>query len=418
MTSRSSAEEVVIVGAGPAGMLLAFLLVENGRPVHVVERHRDFAREFRGEGIQASVVAHLRELNLLDELLENGAAIPAQEARVLLDDRPVAVLRGVGDESDFGIILHQAHFLAFLHDRLEASPLYRATFGATVQGFELDGGRVCGVSLRGADGATLRVPARAVVVAAGRGTPLRKALGLRAAPVDTHFNILWIRLPRPNDASLMPQGFRAHLTGDALFILYTTADGDLQMAWGRRDERGLKDRDFQQKKRRLLQEAPAAYQELLERHFTKDTVTQFLNVQSDRLERWQKDGVLFVGDAAHTMSPVAGQGINLAMRDAIVAANHLIASEGYVSDELGMRFQHEREPEVRAMQTFQRFLGYFMLGAPRWQIRLFFHIALPVLGALGIRRRLLLRVQGGVTRVRIETPNTRCLHAHNRPNIR
>jgi 2-polyprenyl-6-methoxyphenol hydroxylase-like FAD-dependent oxidoreductase len=102
------------------------------------------------------------------------------------------------------------------------------------------------------------------------------------------------------------------------------------------------------------------------------------------------------------MSPVAGQGINLAMRDAIVAANHLgdalFADRSL--DEAGAAVQREREPEVRAMQAFQRRLGYFMLGAPRWQVRAFFRVALPVLTTVGIRQRLLRRVQGGVTVVR------------------
>lgn len=400
--------EVVIVGAGPAGMLLAWLLATRGVHVHVVERHADFAREFRGEGIQASVVRHLEELGLLDELLASGAAIPARSATILLDDRVVATLTGIGEQADFGIILHQERFLSFLHERLLGLPTYRATLGATVRGFDRDGDRVVGLRASCADGER-RIAGDLFVVTAGRGTPLRKAAGLDALPVDTHFNILWLRLPPPSDAALVPSGFRAYLTGDSLFIVHPTDGGNIQMAWSRRDEDVLKDPDHGRKKARLLDEIPAPYRALVEEHYQATTKTQFLRVQCDRLSRWSAPGVLFLGDAAHTMSPVAGQGINLAMRDSVVAARHLLArlDEGGEWDEaLGAGVQAEREPEVRAMQAFQRRLGYFMLGAPRWQVRTFFGVALPMLTRLGIRQRLLRRVQGGVADIVLDDATT------------
>jgi 2-polyprenyl-6-methoxyphenol hydroxylase-like FAD-dependent oxidoreductase len=398
--------EVVIVGAGPAGMLLAWLLATRGVSVHVIERHADFKREFRGEGIQASVVRHLDELGLLDELLASGTAIPAQSATIFLDDRVVAELSGVGDQADFGIILHQERFLSFLHERLLQLPNYRATLGATVRDVVHDeAGRIIGVIATTGEKREVRAESNLVVVATGRGTALRKAAGLEARTVDTHFNILWMRLPAPADQALVPSGFRAYLTGDSLFIVHPTEGGQLQMAWGRRDEHVLKDPDHARKKTCLLAEAPPAYRAFLDAHYQPTTRTQFLRVQCDRLTHWSAPGVLFVGDAAHTMSPVAGQGINLAMRDSIVVAHHLLArlDAGQPWDDaLGAVIQAEREPEVRAMQTFQRRLGYFMLGAPRWQVRAFFGIALPVLTKLGIRRRLLRRVQAGVVGLQID----------------
>lgn len=397
-----SAPEVIIVGAGPAGLLLAWTLVRGGQPVHIVERHPDFGREFRGEGIQASVVRHLEELGLLEELLERGIAVRAEAARVYLDEKPVAVLRGSGAQHDFGIILHQERFLAFLHERLSTSDLYRASFGVKVEGFLHDeGGRVVGVAGRQAGGSFTARGAYGVVTA-GRGSPLRKAAGLEARPVDTHFNILWLRLPRPRDEALVPQGFRAYLSGDSLFILYSTADGGLQLAWGRRDEEGLKERSFARKKARLLAEAPPSYRAWLDEVFDENTRTQFLNVRSDRLTRWHQPGLLFLGDAAHTMSPVAGQGINLAMRDSLVAARHLLDAKATGAwDDVGPRVQAEREDEVVRMQRFQRGLGYFMLGAPRWQVRAFFSLALPLLDVIGLRSRFLDQVQNGVTRVAV-----------------
>jgi 2-polyprenyl-6-methoxyphenol hydroxylase-like FAD-dependent oxidoreductase len=405
--SDASDAPLLIVGGGPAGMLLAHLLVEGGQPVHVIERHPDFAREFRGEGIQVSVLRLLREMGMLDELLAAGIARPARAARVFLDDDPVATLMGEGADDDFGLILHQAEFLSWLHSRLERSPLYRASLGTSVTDVVRDeAGTLVGLAVRRGT-QTDTIAGRSVVVAAGRKSPLRDRLGLEVKTVDTHFNVLWLRLDPPVDPTWMPDGFRAHLSGDALFILYGTANGGLQIAWGRRDERGLMARDPATRKRLLLADAPPSLRALLEEHVREGTTTHFLRVQSDRLLHWFKDGVLFIGDAAHTMSPVAGQGINLAMRDAVVAATHVLAARkrGHALDEAGARaFQREREPEVRAMQRFQRGLGYFMLGAPRWQVRLFFRAALPILGLLGVRQRLLRRMQAGV--VRVALPST------------
>jgi 2-polyprenyl-6-methoxyphenol hydroxylase-like FAD-dependent oxidoreductase len=115
--------------------------------------------------------------------------------------------------------------------------------------------------------------------------------------------------------------------------------------------------------------------------------------------------VLFLGDAAHTMSPVAGQGINLAIRDSIVAANYcipILKSNGQLTDKTLRAIQDERLKEIKMMQRFQQKFGYFMLGAPRWQSKVFFFIVLPILRKVGLQRRMLKMVQGGVSEVRFQ----------------
>ena len=146
---------------------------------------------------------------------------------------------------------------------------------------------------------------------------------------------------------------------------------------------------------------------MIAQQFSEKTERQFLKVACDRLDAWHVPGMLFLGDAAHTMSPVAGQGINLAIRDSIVAANHMIRAreagrpwDGAVCQAV----EDERRPEVEAMQTFQVRLGHLMLGAPRLQRRLFFRFGLPLLAALGLRQRFVRQVQRGVVDLRVEYP--------------
>lgn len=403
--------EVVIIGAGPGGMFLAYLLATNGVRVHVLERHPDFRREFRGEGIQPSVVRHLEQLGMLEPLLERRIAVRARKAEIFLDGQPVVTLGDDGKSGeDFGIVLHQEGFLAFLDEALSRLPTYRLSMGTAARDVVRRDGRVVGVEVESRErgsGRTDTIEADFFVVASGRGTALRARAGLEAHATDTWFNILWMLLDLPEDPALQPQGFRAYLDGDSLFILYRTAHDRLQVAWGRRDERGLTERDFAARRARLLAEIPAAYRDVASAGFRPDTRTQLLKVASDRLARWYVPGMLFLGDAAHTMSPVAGQGINLAMRDAVVAANHILAGRARgdaFSEATCAAIQAEREPEVVPMQTFQAKLGYFMLGAPRWQSRAFFRFGVPLLDALGVRRRLVRRVQHGVTQVEIAHP--------------
>jgi 2-polyprenyl-6-methoxyphenol hydroxylase-like FAD-dependent oxidoreductase len=125
------------------------------------------------------------------------------------------------------------------------------------------------------------------------------------------------------------------------------------------------------------------------------------------MKSWSIPGMLFIGDAAHTMSPVAGQGINLAIRDSIVAANHLITArrQGLPWDiALLDKIEAERRPEVEELQSFQIRLGHLMLGAPRWQTRLVFRQLMPLLSALGVRQHYVRKVQGGKSAVKVQYP--------------
>ena len=395
-------QQIVIVGAGPGGMLLAWLLVRNGIHVKMVERHTDFSREFRGEGIQISVVKHLEDLGLMQHIKELKMSTRAEAARVYFNNIAVAVLKGIDDRSDFGIILHQEKFLSYLHAELSKSKLYTAYLGYTAKSFVESNGSIMGLCVYDKSSEQQTIEGNLFCIAAGRGTALRKKLELKTQKVATHWNILWLLLPRPKDEDLVPKGFRAYLNGKSIFIIYTNAEGQIQMAWGKKDQKVLLEKDFDRRKEFLLSEIPSQYKALIQAGYHKSNRTQFLKVECDRLDKWHHKNVLFIGDAAHTMSPVAGQGINLAIRDSIVTANHLIQAQktdrpNY--SEIFSSIQQERSKEIRIMQKFQQKFGYFMLGAPKWQSKFFFFVILPLLGKIGIRKRMLAMVQSGVTEV-------------------
>ena len=395
-------KSIVIVGAGPAGMMLAWLLVKNGIGVNIIERHLDFSREFRGEGIQESVIKHLEDLGLLSIIMSKKMGVEAEAARVFFDEKPVAVLKGSKRDSNFGIILHQEKFLNYLHSELLKNGLYKSYLGHNAVRFEEKNDKITHVITNDKNKTEHRIAGELIVVTTGRGTALRKKLNLKANKIDTHWNILWVLLPKPDNEEIIPKGFRAYLNGNTLFIMYTNAEGMVQMAWSKKNEKDLKIKDFNLKKSILLNEIPKPYRELVDKGYLETSRTQFLKVECDRLEKWYHKNILFLGDAAHTMSPVAGQGINLAIRDSIVAANHLI--DAFTSDKINPNktfplIQEERLREVKIMQTFQQKFGYFMLGAPRLISKLFFFIILPILGYIGIQKKMLKMVQGGVSKV-------------------
>jgi 2-polyprenyl-6-methoxyphenol hydroxylase-like FAD-dependent oxidoreductase len=348
---------------------------------------------------------HLLDFGLMDAIKELNMGISAEAARVFFNEKQLAVLKGMRKGANFGIIQHQEKFLLYLHRELCKSPLYIPYLGHTAIDFDQDHNIVTNLSTTDKDKKNHKISGDYFFITTGRGTHLRKKMGLEAKKIDTHWNILWMLLPKPNDPHLLPNGFRAYLNGASLFILYTNSEGMIQMAWSNKDENILKEKDFKIRKSNLLESIPKAYKELIETGYLETNKSQFLKVECDRLNQWHSKNVMFLGDAAHTMSPVAGQGINLAMRDSIVTANHIIQALQNNENDIENTFiaiQQERTKEVKLMQTFQQKLGYFMLGAPSWQSKIFFFFILRVFTIIGLKQRMLKMVQGGVSKVDFE----------------
>lgn len=388
--------QVVIAGAGPSGMLLAYLLAGNGARVRVLERHADFRREFRGEGVQPMMKGALEQLGLLEMLREQGAAREVPYWDQYVGRR--RVMR-VADVDRGGFAIQQTAFLELLHAQCSRFPGYRLDLDSPVQGLFREGGRVTGVTVRGE-----RVAGDVFVVCNGRHSALRAEAGLEAQSFAAPFNVLWLKLDFSDAPDLLPKGLEVYMLGSGdLVVQYGAAGAKLQIAYSQRGELNALLKDPAALRRQLLPKMAPRLREAVDARLDK-AEKQILKVTIDRLRRWHAPGVLFLGDAAHTMSPVGAQGLNLAMRDSIVAANHFLDAleADRVPDERDFAaVEAERLPEIELAQSFQLRIGR-MVAAPL-PVQ---HVAMTVIAALtkllGMGRKL----TEGVTQVPLRYPVT------------
>jgi 2-polyprenyl-6-methoxyphenol hydroxylase-like FAD-dependent oxidoreductase len=390
----SASPRVVIVGAGPAGMMLAYQLASNGVAVRVLERHPDFEREFRGELIQASVLAPLERSGILRLLLARGLAIPDVERRMFVGRTRAVRPPGPPER---GALISQPGLLALLHELASRYPGYRLDFGATAQEAIREGGRVVAIKAR-RERAEERVEGDLFVISNGRNSALRKSCGLEAEIFQSTANALWLRFDFSDAEAALPRGVDVHMFGKGVVVVLFPVTGKrLQIAYSAPGDMGGLKRDLPELRRRLLPALSDEMRPLIDAKLNEETESQVLKIIVDRLVRWHAPGALFIGDAAHTMSPSGGQGLNLAIRDTFVAANHLIPAirAGQPLDEaLLQRIEDERRPEIDAIQAVQTRVGQ-MVMKPAAVLHLMF-TALRLVMALAGKR---MQAGGGVTAV-------------------
>jgi len=353
VSNPASRPEIVIVGAGPAGMVLAYQLASNGIPVRVLERHPDFEREFRGELIQPAVLGPLEKLGILPKLAERKLANPDIERRLFVGPTRRVLVPG-GRER--GSLINQAGFLQYLHEQCSRFPHYRLDLGTTVVGVEQAEGRVVGMKVR-RQGAEETVRGDAFIVCSGRNTALRKEVGVEADTYQVPADVLWLRLDFSDAPELLPTSVDVHMFGKGVVAVYfQTTRSRLQVAYSAPgDLSGLK-KDVSELKRKLLPTVPARMRAHVERKLNEQTESQVLRVTVDHVKTWFVPGLMFLGDAAHTMSPAGGIGLNLAIRDSFVAANHLISAieaGGPANEAVFQRVEAERRPEIEQIQANQ-----------------------------------------------------------------
>src|SRR5262245_39287259 len=365
---------VVIVGAGPAGAALAYLLARRGVGVTLLERHPDFERTFRGDGLQPSGIDAFRQMGLLDRLMElPRATVDAIELYQGGRRRARIPTERLGFIPCF---IPQPAVLALLTGEAHKHPSFRLALGTAVRDLLRDGGRVAGVLADGPAG-PVKYRADLVVGTDGRYSTVRKRGDFpEELKAPQSFDILNFKVPFPDfwpDHSTV----RLELGPGCITGAIPTSDGQLWV--GMTIQKG--------QYRALRAAGPQAWTEELLLRSSPD-LAAYLRTQAEalrspvlldvivgRLETWTEPGLLLLGDAAHPMSPIGGQGINLALRDALVAANHLcpvLVRGGTPADidAAAGRVVAERLPEVVAVQEHQRRQAETFLRSDRLLSRL------------------------------------------------
>jgi len=365
-----------VVGGGPAGIMLGYLLARAGIHVTVLEKHGDFLRDFRGDTVHPSTLQILHELDLLDPFLR----LPHQKvfsAGGVYGDFAFKGpdFRHVPAPCKFVALMPQWEFLNFLSGR--ARQFHSFELRMQHQAIELmrAGDRVLGVIARGPDHDTIEISADLVVGCDGRHSVTRTASELELIKSGVPIDVLWFRLSRTNAD---PENVLGTINRGKVLILVNRGEyfqAGLIVRKGSFDE--VKRGGLDSFREGLVQVAPFLHGRTGELQ-NWDQV-KLLTVQINRLKRWYRPGLLCIGDAAHAMSPAGGVGINLAIQDAVAAANLLIQplQQGRVPEQVLARVQRRREfptvvtqsAQVAIHNAFERvFTDNGPLKAP-WQLR-------------------------------------------------
>ena len=404
MPDLSISTKCAIAGGGPAGMMLGFLLARAGVDVVVLEKHADFLRDFRGDTVHPSTLELIYELGLLDEFLK----LPHQKITKLgaqIGNERV----GVGDfthlptHCKFIALMPQWHFLNFLAEHGKRYKTFDLRMCAVATGLIEEAGRVVGLRANTPDG-TLTIRADLVVGADGRHSTVRDKAGLKSEDYGSPMDVLWFRITRKTGDDTDTFG---HVEAGVMMVMLDRGDY-WQCAYvipkGGIEEVKAKGLDAFRDK--VLWMSPFLADRVGELRSWDDI--KLLSVTVDRLQKWWRPGLICIGDSAHAMSPIGGVGINIAVQDAVAAANRLAAplKAGTLTDNDLQAIQERRTFPVRFTQWLQlniqkRLISRILTSQQRPKPPLLFKL----LGVFPILRRIPARLVGvGIRPEHVRTP--------------
>jgi 2-polyprenyl-6-methoxyphenol hydroxylase-like FAD-dependent oxidoreductase len=310
-----------VVGGGPAGMMLGFLLARAGVSVVVLEKHPDFLRDFRGDTVHPSTLEIIYELGLLDQFLKLPHRTVGQLSLQIGNERVRMIdLTHLPTQCKYVALMPQWDFLNFLAEHGRRYQQFDLHMRAEVTDVIEEGDRITGVRANTPDG-ELTIRADLVVGCDGRHSTVREKAGLEPDDYGAPMDVLWFRIARRDSDGADVFG---HIEAGAMLVMldrgdywqcaYVIPKGGIEQ---------VKARGIEAFRNRVVALSPFLADRIGELKSFEDV--KLLSVMVNRLRQWWRPGLICIGDAAHAMSPVGGVGINIAVQDAVAAANRLAA---------------------------------------------------------------------------------------------
>ena len=401
-----------IAGGGPAGMMLGFLLARAGIPVVVLEKHKDFLRDFRGDTVHPSTLELMQELGLLTEFLKLPHSEVDHISMQIGGDRvTIGYFDTLPVRCKFIALMPQWDFLNFIAKHARRYDTFDLRMQAEATDVIEKDGRIVGLRVKTPEG-RLTIRADLVIGADGRHSTVRERGGLKVDDLGAPMDVMWFRLPRKRRD---PDETFGHIEAGRMMVMLNRTDyWQCAFVIPKGSADAVKARGLDAFRETVGEMSPFVRDRLGDVESWDDV--KLLTVAVDRLRQWYRPGLLCIGDAAHAMSPIGGVGINLAVQDAVAAANILCEPlrRGETTIDTLNDVQQRREFPTRFTQRLQIVLQNNIIGpalakragrlkAP-WMLKL---LQLP----------LLRRIPGRVLAlgVRPEHVHTSDVHAHRQP---